>query len=248
MKTVLIAKNKVYLAGLLAGALPAYGLVYWLVPVAYQSYLDAGVWVWLAGVVWLAWSLIAPALATKPVKLEPEMSQAFDRFRDALAKLEQDRGDIEQAVTDARMYAGTLMRLVVGFLEQGDFLQAQIAACEGGGRGQHFYDPAFASMLDRLDERQKDETLAAEIGILSAQRETYLIQAEGLRRRIVEARGRIAQQQTRVNQAIAAVPLLNMDKRLGEAEGKLIYLNRGLAEPRSLVAAVKQQLLLQQGK
>jgi hypothetical protein len=244
MKTALVAKNRIYLAVLLVTCLPVWGLIRWLTPEEYQAYLQAGWWVWLGGLLWLAWSFIAPALVMQPIKLEPEMSQAFNRFEDALAKLEQERGDIEQAVTDARMYAETLMRLIVGFLEQGDLLQARIAACEGG-RGQHFYDPAFASMITRLDERQRSDTLAAEIGILTAQRETYLIQAEGLRLRVIEARGRIAQQQTRINQAIAAVPLLNMDKRLVDAEGRLIYLNRGLADPRTLAAAAKQQLLLQ---
>lgn len=240
MKHVFVAKRKVQLLILLILLAVSLSVAGMFVPGDYLSYLNViwATWLILAG--WFAWSVIGKTLfEVETVEIPQPVVEAFDRFDESIRRLEAEQGEIETRLQDALTYQAELTEVLIGFIEQADRIRVARASIGGGNAGAVMYhDPAFGRLLQNLGEAEREGTLTSELGIIEAQENAYRQQATALLNRVIEARARIARQQVKLGMSQAAVPLLQMNRALGQCEAKLYYLNNGLPKR-------SQQLLLQ---
>lgn len=228
-----VAKNKKGL-GLLVGVV-AVGLTVagTLTPPEYSQFVGL-LWLpWLALLGWLGWSIVAPLVfAVEAVKVE-RAGQMFDQFENALDKLSSEQGEMRIELQTAVTYQETLIDLLVGFIEEAERLAKRRDGLNNTGKVS-VSDPKLSYLLTNLDGVEQQRVIDHETGNLTAQEQAYRMQAKALLNRVVEARGRIAQQQMKLRTTDAAIPLLQMNDALGKCQSRLVELNHALPEPASL--------------
>ncbi|MBD3260669.1 MAG: hypothetical protein GF334_03165 [Candidatus Altiarchaeales archaeon] len=200
-------------------------------PQDYASYLRVAWVVWTLMLVALTASIIVKTskwlFSVEKVQVPQEIMDVFDRFDDAISDLDRGQKDLQVDIQTAIDHQKTLMRLVVGFIEEARAVESKIERMKTGNKGKiAFDDPEFAGMLDALPDAGRQDSLETELGILEAQYEAFMRSAESLRNRIIEARAKIAANQVKLGQGQAAIPLLNMHRALGDADKRLFDLSQ----------------------
>lgn len=230
---MVVAKNKKALVILVIGVAGALVVAGILTPPEYGQFVGL-LWLpWLALLAWLAWSLIAPVVFTAEMVAPPEaVTGAFDKFEAALDNLAADQGELRINLQTATVLQETLIDLVVGFLDEAKDLADRLNGLSADRL--RVADPKLAYLLDNLDGPEQSRVIASEIGNLQAQQRSYQMQAHALLGRVVEARGRIAQQQLKLRTTEAAMPLLEMNEALGKCQMTLGEFNARLPEPRGM--------------
>ena len=228
-----VAKNKKGLGILIAVLAALFTIAGTLTPPEYEQFVGL-LWLpWLALSGWLGWSLVAPLVfAVEAVEVQ-KAGQVFDRFEDALDKLSSQQGELRIDLQTAITYQETLIDLLVGFTEEATRLAARRDALNSPGKVS-VSDPKLGYLLTNLDGPDQQRVIGYESGNLAAQEQAYQMQAKALLNRVVEARGRIAQQQMKLRTTDAAIPLLQMNEALGKCQSRLVELNHALPEPNIL--------------
>lgn len=228
-----VAKNKKGLGILIAVLAVLFTVAGALTPPEYNQFVGL-LWLpWLALLAWLGWSIVAPLVFTLETVQVERAGQVFDRFENALDKLSGEQGELRIDLQTAITYQETLIDLLVGFLEEAETLASRRDGLNNTGKVS-VADPKLGYLLTNLDGAEQQRVINYETGNLTAQEQAYRVHAKSLLNRVVEARGRIAQQQMKLRTTDAAIPLLQMNEALGKCQSRLVELNHALPEPSSL--------------
>lgn len=242
MNSVIVASRPWRLAVSLVAWAVGLRFLVWLLP-NYGPTLEYGWWLWLAGLAWLGWSLVAPLLLVKRVEIDPQVRKSLRDFEAAIQRIEQETGNLERAIQDAEVYQRELVKQVVVFICKADELSFEQDSLRSGNLGRiSVLDADLAQMLERLEPRKRDETLDYELGVRGQFEVSLRFQAERIRSDVMKARGLLTAQKAKLMIAGAEVPYLRMDQALESCLAQLPNIQRGMS-PAGMIGAVKRRLI-----